>query len=385
MKIFVDARILTKSRSTGVEEYARLLIASLLARDDKNEYVFFYNGLHKDPFPDEWRKANVRVLETRFSNKVLELLFRFFGIPLLEWFAECDIYLSPHLNLVRTRNDRRRIIVFHDLSFEYYPDFFPFRKRFWHWEQDPRGEALRAGRVVAVSEFTRGTIIKSFGVVPERIRTIHSGINPFYRHLPENDAELSAFKKQHGLTAPFLLSVGTFEPRKNIPAVISVFNHLKDEPGNVCFKLVLAGSRGWMASSIEREIESSPWRRDIIVMRDASRETLRFLYNSARVFLYPSFFEGFGFPPLEAQACGLPVVASNRASLPEVLGPSACLADPWRVEEIADAVRSLLTDPVLWADYRARGEANIRRFSWETTAKQFLNLFESLYAETGSP
>lgn len=383
MKIFIDARILTKSRSTGVEEYARSLVSALLSKDTANEYVFFYNGLRKDPFPVEWKKPNVRVLDTSFSNKALEFLFRFFGIPKLEWFSQADIYFSPHLNLVRTRNDRRRVIVFHDLSFHYYPDFFPSRKRFWHWEQDPRGEALRAGRVVAVSEFTRGTLMESFGIKPGRIKTIHSGINSFYRRLPEDDPGLVAFRKKNRLEGPFLLSVGTFEPRKNIPAVISTFNHLKEEPGNGTLKLVLAGSRGWMSSSIEREIRLSPWGHDIMVMRDVSREMLRFLYNAARVFLYPSFFEGFGFPPLEAQACGCPVVASNRASLPEILGPSACLVDPWRIEEIADAARSLLADPAVWEEYRSRGEINVRRFLWATTADQFLNLFESLYAETG--
>ncbi len=385
MRIFVDARILTKSRSTGVEEYARSLVGALLLRDTQNEYVFFYNGLRKDPFPAEWRKPNVRVLDTHFSNKALEFSFRFLKFPKMERFSECDLYFSPHLNLIHTRNDRRRVIVFHDLSFEYYPGFFPFRKRFWHWEQDPRGEALRAGRVVAVSDFTRSTILESFRVPAERVITIHSGINPFYMKLSENDPTLLEFRKKHLLEGDFLLSVGTFEPRKNIPAVVSTFNHLKEEASHSSLKLVLAGSRGWMASSIEKEIKSSPWERDIMVLRDASRETLRFLYNSARVFLYPSFFEGFGFPPLEAQACGTPVVASNRASLPEILGSSACLVDPWRVEEIADATRSLLTDADMRTDYCIRGEANIRRFSWDRTAEQFLKLFESLYDEIGSP
>lgn len=384
MKIFIDARILTKSRSTGVEEYARSLISALLTKDTKNEYTFFYNGLRKDPFPAGWRRPNVRVLDTRISNKALEFLFRFFGFPKLEQFAECDIYFSPHLNLVRTRNDRRRVIVFHDLSFRYYPELFPLWKRFWHWEQDPEREASRAGRVVAVSDFTRSTILESFLVSADRVQTIHSGVNPFFTRLPNNDPAFRAFLEKNNLTGPFLLSVGTFEPRKNIPAVISTFNHLKEESEQESLKLVLAGSRGWMASAIEKEIKISPFSRDIIVMRDTSREALRFLYNSARVFLYPSFFEGFGFPPLEAQACGTPVVASNRASLPEILGSSACLVDPWRIEEIVDATRSLLTDTVLWSEYRARGEVNIRRFSWDTTAEQFLKLFESLYAEIGS-
>lgn len=373
MTIFVDARLLTKGRSTGIEEYTRLLVDYLLKLDQKNVYVFFYNGFRKVPFPDAWRKPNVRVIESGIPNKALELSFRLFHFPHAECFSKCDIYFSPHLNLLRTRDNKKRVMVFHDLSFEYYPEFFPLRKRFWHWEQDVRAEARRAGRVVAVSDFTRATLLERFGLRTENIVTIRSGIDPFYTPMEENDPE----DLPHD---PFILTVGTLEPRKNIPLAIAAFHRLKEKQSAKSLRLVIAGSSGWLSGSIEKEIAASPWKRDIIIRKDVSRDALRVFYNTARAFLYPSFFEGFGFPPLEAQACGLPVVASNRASLPEILGISACLVDPWRVEETVEALHALLTDDAFHERYRVLGFENVRRFRWEDTAQHFLTLFDQLHA-----
>lgn len=373
MTIFVDTRLLTKRRSTGVEEYTRLLVDHLLRLDRKNKYIFFYNGFRKVPFPDAWRKSNVRVIESRIPNKALELSLRLFDFPCAEYFAKCDIYFSPHLNLLHTQNDKKRVIVFHDLSFEYYPEFFPLRKRFWHWEQDVRAEARRAGMVVAVSDFTRATLLEDFGLRAEHVVTIRSGIDLFYKPMEKKD-----IVRLH--SDPFILTVGTLEPRKNIPLAIAAFYHLKERGDIKNLKLVIAGSSGWLSGSIEKEIAASPWRNDIIIQKDVSRDTLRVLYNTARAFLYPSFFEGFGFPPLEAQACGLPVVASNRASLPEILGVSACLVDPWRVEETVEALHALLTDDAFYKQYRILGFENARRFRWEDTAQDFLRLFDQLHA-----
>ena len=378
MTIFVDARLLTIERSTGIEEYTRLLVDHLLKLDQKNKYVFFYNGFQKVPFPDEWRKSNVRVIESRIPNKALELSLRLFHFPCAERFAKCDIYFSPHLNLLRTRDDKKRVLIFHDLSFEYYPEFFPLRKQFWHWEQDIRAEARRAGRVVAVSDFTRATLLERFRLRAEHVVTIRSGVDPFYKPIERKDAV-------HAHSDPFILTVGTLEPRKNIPLAIAAFHHLKEKQNVKNLKLIVAGSSGWLSGSIEKEIAASPWRRDIIIRKDVSRDVLRIFYNTARAFLYPSFFEGFGFPPLEAQACGLPVVASNRASLPEILGASACLVDPWRVEEAVEALHALLTDGAFYERYRALGFENVRRFRWEDTARQFLTLFDQLHAGKETP
>lgn len=379
MRIFIDARLLTKGKTTGIEAYTHLLVDALLKIDSINEYIFFYNGFRKVPFPDEWRKKNVKVIDKNISNKLLEVSFKFFHWPTIETFSHVDVIYSPHFNLLRTKNPEKRVITFHDCSFAVYPEFFPLRKQLWHWEQECGPQARHAGAVIAVSDFTKETLVRFLGVASEKIYAIHSGVNPFYKVLEKYSEEVLQFRKTHHLESSFLLSVGTFEPRKNYLLTIKIFSELKKKVEFRDLKLVLAGSMGWLTRSILKAIRTSSARDAIMIWETPTDEELRFLYNSASVFLYPSFFEGFGFPPLEAQACGCPVVASNRSSLPEVLQNSALLVDPWRVEEGTLAVEALLKDSEFRELYRARGFENIKRFLWEETAKKLLKIFEIIF------
>lgn len=377
MNILVDVRLFTRGRNSGIEEYTRLLLDNLFARDRKNRYTLFYNGLRKAPLPGELGvRENVSLIEGDIPNKLFDASARFFNVPKIDARIPADIVLSPHFNILPLRDHSKHVVIFHDISFLHFPEFFPMRKRLWHWFQNYRGQARNARAVVAVSDFTRYDLISTLGLKEDQVRTIYSGVNPFYRVLPEKDKAMRQFRDIHGLNGPFLLFVGVIEPRKNVPAILRAFEALKDEHRDL--KLVLVGEKGWLCGEIFKEARRSRWASDIVFWGGATYETLRFLYNLARVFVYPSFFEGFGFPPLEAQACGTPVVVSNRASLPEVVGKSGILVDPWKVSELVDAVNSLLQDERLRALYRKRGLENVKRFDWQNTAKQFLSLFNSI-------
>lgn len=378
MNITVDARLLTKNRTTGIEEYTRLLWDAVLKERAPHFYSFFYNGVRKAPFPNAWRQPCARVLDWHIPNKLLDGTLRFLYVPKMEWFAPADIVYSPHINLVRLARPERHVMTVHDCSFLTHPDFFPLRKRFWHWQQDIRSQVRSAGKVIAVSHYTKESVCSLFGIPHARVETIYSGVNPYYQAIEKNDSELVGFLAAHQLNVPFVLSVGTFEPRKNIPATIRAFSVLKQKSQYRDLKLVLAGSPGWMAREVTDAIRVSGVRDAIIIWENASHADLRHLYNAATVFAYPSFFEGFGFPPLEAQACGCPVVASNRASLPEVLGDSALLVDPWRVEELVAGLETFLTDDALRNEFRVRGFENIKRFSWQYAARQLLEVFETI-------
>lgn len=379
MKILIDTRLLSKGRISGIEEYARFVIQHLLERDSKNTYQFFYSGLKKAQFPAEWKKKNTTVLEWNVPNRLLELSMRFFGFPHIDEKLNSDIVFSPHFNFLPKMRRAKRIITFHDLSFIHFPEFYPLRKRIWHWQQQYATQARSADAIIAVSEFTRQDIIKTLGVQPEKVHTVYSGINPFYKQLPENDKSRATFIAKQGLTKPFLLFVGTLEPRKNISGIIRAFDVVKEDPFNRELQLVIVGKRGWLCDTIFRDAKMAKWAKDIIFWGEASYEDLRLLYNLTEAFVYPSFFEGFGFPPLEAEACGAPVITSNRSSLPEIVGDSALLVDPWKIEELAGAMQLILRNDAVRATLKRKGLENSKRFSWGKATDELMrvvNTFE---------
>lgn len=370
-EIIIDVRLLSRGGISGIEEYTRSLVSELLRTDKKNQYVLFYNGFHKVPLPKELAAA--AAVDKKLPNKVLEISSRLFSWPKIEKWASGDLVFSPHFNIIAT--DLPRIITFHDLSFMHHPDFFLRRQRFWHWLQNCRRQALKARRIIAVSEFTKSDLINLFNLPEDKIKVVYSGINPIFKRLPRDDVPLSAFQKLYRLYKPFILYLGTIEPRKNVFSIIKVFNALKEDVYFKDWELVIAGQRGWLFKEVIKEADSSRFRDAIRFFGKISSGDRVFLYNLATAFIYPSFFEGFGFPPLEAQACGVPVVASNRTSLPEILGDSAILTDPWRLDEIYFALCEAVKNEKRRASLINAGFENAKRFSWSRAARETIKIY----------
>ena len=377
MNILIDTRLLSKGRISGIEEYARFIIENLLERDKKNTYQFFYSGIKKAPFPDNWKQSNTRVFELNMPNRMLETSMRLFGVPRVAESLHSDIVFSPHFNFFPSSKRAKRVITFHDLSFIHFPEFYPLRKRVWHWQQDYKRQAVNADMLIAVSEFTKQDLIKTLGIDSQKIRVVHSGINPWYKRLPENDKARAEFIKKHGIVKPFILFAGTLEPRKNISSIIKAFDAVKEDPFNRELQLIIVGKRGWLCDTIFKDAKSAKWASDIIFWGEASYEDLRMLYNLTEAFIYPSFFEGFGFPPLEAAACGAPVITSNRSSLPEIMGDSALLVDPWKIEELIYAISLLLKNDTMKEELRVRGFENVKRFTWKSAADELISIFDT--------
>lgn len=337
-------------------------MASLRAIDRENQYDFFYNGLRSTPlnFP-----GSPSVINWNIPNKLLDASFHFLNWPPVDRFIKTDLVFSPHFNILKTSR-APRVITFHDLSFLHHPYFFSLKQRFWHWLQDAAGQAREARQIIAVSEFTKADLVHLLGIAPEKITTVYSGISEEFRRVPVADQDVR----------PFFLSLGTLEPRKNVPAIIQAFNILKQEAQFADWQLVIAGRPGWIHQRIDKEAARSPFRSDIIFTGSVPARERVLLYNVAKVFVYPSFFEGFGFPPLEAQACGCPVVASDRTSLPEVLGKSALLVNPWKSEELAMAMREAALNGRVRDRLVAAGLENAARFTWNAAARQTLEVFQ---------
>ncbi|MEK7513229.1 MAG: glycosyltransferase family 1 protein [Patescibacteria group bacterium] len=379
IRALIDIRSLSKGRTSGVEAYTIGLLAPLLRRAPEDvAFTLFYNALRPAPLPPPLTSSpNVAIVVRHIPNKLLDLSSRFLHVSTSSAFADADIAFTPLLNLLRTRPSVARVMTFHDLSFVHYPEFFPAQKRWWHWLQDCRREARRAAAVIVDSEFTKADLVGTFGVSSDRVRVIYPGVSAT-GEAERAAPDLAPFARTHGVDGPFILSVGVVEPRKNLPALVQAFSLLKSEARNRDLKLVVVGELGWLYEETLRAFDVSPYRDDIVRWGRAEADDLRKLYALARVFAYPSFFEGFGFPPLEAQASGVPVVASNRSSVPEVVGNAALLVNPWNPSELAAAIDAFLENEQLRKKYIENGYVNVKRFSWERAADELLSLFRSV-------
>jgi glycosyltransferase involved in cell wall biosynthesis len=256
------------------------------------------------------------------------------------------------------------VVTIFDMSFMRYPDRLT-RGRRWYLTWFTRLSARRAKRVIAISESGRQEIAALLGLDPARIDVALPGVSADFKPFPA--AEVAGFRTRMGLPERFILHVGTLEPRKNLETLIRAYAGLSQRDQ---VKLVLVGAKGWQTGPFFQLIEELGLTLDVILPGYSTPGELPLWYASAEVFAFPSLYEGFGLPVLEAMACGAPVVVSNTTSLPEIVGNDGLQVDPLDVEAWREALTGLLDDPVRRADLSARGRERASHFSWEQTAWQ---------------
>ena len=383
MKIAIDIRCLAEGRSTGVEEYTRKTLSWLFESYPKDSFVLFFNSWKKDLPNLDWalRYPNVTLKTFHFPNKLLNLSLWYLRFPHLDrLIGGADVYFLPNLNFVAVSKKTKLIVTAHDLSFEYFPEAFSSKQRFWHYLINFRGLVKRADAVIAVSHSTKEDLVSVYGVNPKKITTVHSGVDTEFRPFSGNNPVLLDVQKKYKLPHKFVLSLGTFEPRKNTVATVQGFEAFcKVYPQlseNV--HLVLAGAYGWKSNELRQAVINSPLRERIHVVGYVSPVDKPALYNLASVFVYPSLYEGFGFPPLESLACGTPVITSSVASLPEVVGKAGILIDPYRPDDIMEALVAIFENPEFKEKLSREGIAQAQQFPWLTTAKKTKEVFQNV-------
>jgi glycosyltransferase involved in cell wall biosynthesis len=314
---------------------------------------------------------------TRWPNKLLNAGMRLAAAPAVDRLAggNADLLWVPNLNFLAASPGLPLALTVHDLSFERYPEFFSTRRRLWHGAVGPRDLCLRAAAVLAVSEHTKRDLVELYGLPPERIAVTHEGCDPSFFEAPDASALAEAATRLR-LPERFILHVGALEPRKNHQALLDAFHQLKPQSSFADLGLVLAGPKGWQNGPIRHAIARSPYRESIRLLGFVGTEDRRALYRLASVFAFPSFYEGFGLPPLEAMASGAPTVASFASSLGEVVGDAGILIDPYRPSELADAMAAALESGTLAEELSERGRARAAMFSWEACAKKTAAAFE---------
>ncbi len=261
------------------------------------------------------------------------------------------------------------VVTVLDLSFLLYPAAFKWINR--AYLRLMTGISARsAGRVIAISESTRRDVIQWLKVPPERVQTITCGVDPTFRPLPR--AEVEAFRQRKGLPERYILFLGTIQPRKNVRQLIDAFAALVSSlpPELADVHLIIAGGKGWLYEPVFARVEELGLHDRIRFAGYVPEDEKRWWYNAATCFCFPSLYEGFGLAPLEAMACGTPVITSDVSSLPEVVGEAGLTVSPTDVRALSDALRRVLVDPALRAHMAEKGLAHSRHFSWAEAARE---------------
>jgi glycosyltransferase involved in cell wall biosynthesis len=267
------------------------------------------------------------------------------------------------------------VLTVHDLIFRHLPEHHkPLNRWYLNWSLPLY--CRRATHVIAISECTRRDLTAAYDVDPEKISVIHEAADP--RFAPQTLDRVSAARRRYGLPERYLLFVGTIEPRKNLTRLLHAFEVLKRE--DLTDGLVVVGKRGWLYGDFFAELECSPARESVILPGYVPDEDLPAVYAWAQVLAFPSLYEGFGLPVLEAMACGTPVACSGTSSLPEVGGEAALYVDPASAESILETLRTLLSDAGLSAELVVRGYDQAARFSWDRVAAETEAVYERMIA-----
>ena len=373
MQICIDIQAAVTQRA-GVGRYTRVLVEHLDAFAEYDELCLFSFDFKGQAAPIPTRHARHRLIKW-CPGRLAQGLWKNLNWPPFETFAgRADVYHFPNFLLPPLRRGRS-VVTIHDMSFMRHPEFAESRN-LRHLNSRIADTAARADMIITDSRFSADEILELIGVSKDRVVPIHLGISASF-HPPSNDA-VQTMRRTFKIDRPYLLSVGTIEPRKNLTFMIDVFERMKDFDG----MLILAGMLGWKFEPILKRIEQSPRAGDIRILEYVDDTALPVLYGGAELLLITSHYEGFGLPPLEAMACGTAVLSSRGGSLPEIVGDAApCLetddADRW-----AEAAVSLLGDSERKGAQISAGQTHAKRYTWQQTARETWDVYRKLAEAT---
>jgi glycosyltransferase involved in cell wall biosynthesis len=358
-------------QAAGIGRYTRHLLGALARCDSDERYRLYYCA--RGP-----RSGGLPPLSSRFhvqpapvSDRVMNLAWHRARLPLpVQLFTgHFDVFHSPDFTLPPTWR-RAAVLTVHDLAFLTVPDCAYPTLRSYLQEVVPRS-ARRATRIIAVSESTRRDVINLLGIPEDRVTTVPEAAGEHFSP-PKDRVEARQVVSGLGVSQPFLLSVGTLEPRKNYTRLFEAYGQLRHQ--GYLHQLVVAGKPGWLFEPSLQRLRELHLDAHVTFVEPNDAQ-LAALYSLADVFVYQSLYEGFGIPPLEAMACGAAVACSDSSSLPEVVGDSAVTFDPHDVDAIASAVGSILDDPVLQSRLRTKGLQRAALFSWKRAAHQTIRVY----------
>ena len=370
MRIGIDYTAAAKQRA-GIGRITRELVRALAEIDRKNEYLLIHTRGTEigEGFP-----PNFSAFTLPFDERMATLLWQRLSLPMPIDFltGQLALFHSPDFVLPPLRRGKS-LVTIHDLTFLIHPECADPRLVKYLGSRVPRA-IERASMVLADSECTKKDLVRLLGAPVEKIEVVYGGVSPVFSSVTD-ESLLYQIQKKYGIDRPFILSVGRLEPRKNLGRLIDAYRLLRQET-NLPHRLLLAGEEGWLYDSLFVQVEKLELKSDVIFLGFVPDEELPALFSLADVFAFPSLYEGFGLPPLEAMACGAPVVASDTSCLPEVLSEAALFVDPTDVRALAETLHRVLIDEELRQEMSKRGLGRAAQFSWSASAQKLLSVYE---------
>lgn len=362
MRFSIDAHAIGR-HLTGNEVYVRSLLEGYAALDKKSEFIAYTSVRGAEEYVPQ-RIRTRRVSENPFLRLGVDLAMR----------VRADAPDLLHVQYTAPLFCPAPIVVsIHDVSYLEHPEFFPPARRI-QLKLSVERTVRRAAKILTLSEFSRQGIARSYGLDPEKIAVVPAACSSIFR--PVSRPKATAFVEGRFQVAhPYVLCVGDLQPRKNPLGLIRAFEELVANCPELPHHLVMVGKDTWYASKVHQAAEQSPFGNRIHFTGYVDDSELLQLYNACDIFVFPSFYEGFGIPILEAMACGRAVACANTSAMPEVAGSAAMLFDPHSMEGMMLAMRDLLVNPELRARMEWLGQQNAARFSWKGTARQTLDVY----------
>lgn len=368
MRIGIDARITHYTRA-GIGQYTLRLTQALASLNREDEFLILQHVKDHTVFSQQpnFRRVPIRTPSHHWLEKYA-LSFEISGLG-LDVLHSTD-FIPP----ARLPRSCKSVITIHDLAFLHFPHFLTKDSARYYGQIDRAVHA--ADQIIAVSKSTRRDIINLLGVDEKKISVIYEAANPIFRPMDRQQA-LAQVRARYPVPDAFVLFVSTIEPRKNVQGLLHSFRRLLDNY-KLDISLVLAGARGWLSQEAYDLVNELNLQGRCLFLGSVEESDLVLLYNAARCLAYPSFYEGFGIPPLEAMACGTPAIVSNLSSLPEVVGDAALLVAPQDIEGLTVALWRVLTDDVIWSELQQKGFKRAQRFSWERAARETLGVYHQV-------
>lgn len=360
----------------GIGRYVRELVTALSRIDSETPYRLFAAG-RRDTVTPVTSGPNFTLHTSQISPEWFARLWHRARLPLPieNWVGPVRLLYAPDFTLPPTRRGTKTLLTVHDLSFVRAPETATPGLRAYLSRVVPRSVA-RADHILADSESTRRDLLDLYHVEAERTSVLYSGVEGHFRPV-RDERTLADLRSRYALDGSFLLAVGTVQPRKNYIRLVEAFRQL--DRANLT--LVIAGGRGWLDDPLYERIAALGLENRVRMLGFVPDKDLPALYSAARVFAFPSLYEGFGLPILEAMACGTPVVTSRASSMPEVAGDAALLVDPLDTDALAEALASALDDELLRSSLIEKGLERATVFTWEAAAHKLVDRFQRLLAQ----
>jgi glycosyltransferase involved in cell wall biosynthesis len=375
MKIGIDCRTILNvqfGELAGVGHYTYYLIKYLLEIDKQNEYVLFFYD--RRIIAQEFEQPNVKIVYFPGLENIgkIPFFYRHWFIPQILRLYRLDVYHNP-ANIIPIFYFKKSIITIHDLAIYKNPEWFP-SGQFFNTRILIPWSIAKAKKIIAVSQNTKDDLIKLFNVSKDKVEVIHEGVED-YNKLPIDESKIEG---RYKFKDPYFLFIGTLEPRKNLVRLIEAYARFLKENDDKNFKLVLAGKKGWKFEPIFAAIEKLGLRDKVIYLGYVSLQEKIYLLKNAWSLAYPSLYEGFGLPIIEAMNLGVPIITSNIASIPELVIDNALLVEPYDVDSIRLALMKMANDLELRQNLIKKGQGIARNFNWIQCAKKTLEVYKNI-------